>query len=361
MNRKIRVLVVDDSALVRRMIPEALKNERDIEVVGAAVDPYNARDLILELKPDLITLDIEMPRMDGLTFLKILMEKHPLPVIILSSLTQMGSIKAIEALKLGAVDVLPKPKGSFSLGETGQVLGDRIRGAIEANLRGGRPGLNPGSHAGAGRPGMKPMPPSIVHPKQWNPLQIGLIGASTGGTEAVRKVISQLPAHFPPICIVQHIPAFISKAFSERVNEESQMEVREARDGDLLHPGLVLIAPGDFHMVLNRDRGQYHVNLKKGPKVWYQRPAVDVLFKSAAPQVGRWSVGVVLTGMGRDGAEGLLELRNAGARTFAQDEATSVVYGMPKVAYELNAAEEVLPLGDIPARMMTAFMEQLRT
>jgi two-component system chemotaxis response regulator CheB len=355
-NRKIRLLVVDDSALIRKMIPQALKREHDIEVVGTAVDPYNARDLILQLKPDILTLDIEMPRMDGLTFLKILMEKHPMPVIILSSLTQRGSMQAMEALKLGAVDVLAKPEGSFSLGETGQVLGDRIRGAIAAKVnRAGGP-----RRGVTGQPG-KSLPDSARRPTQWHPHQLCLLGASTGGTEAIRRVISRLPAHFPGICIVQHIPAFISNAFAERVNQDSQMEVREARDGDAVHAGRVLIAPGDFHMVLEREGGQYRVRLRKGAKVWYQRPAVDVLFRSAAPLVGSLGLGVLLTGMGRDGAEGLLQLQQAGAATIAQDEATSVVYGMPKAAADLGAADQVLPISDIPAHMMQRFMDQLKS
>ena len=357
--RKIRVLVVDDSALVRRMTPEALWNERDIEVVGTAVDPYNARDLILERKPDLITLDIEMPRMDGLTFLKILMEKHPMPVIILSSLTQSGSVQAVEALRLGAVDALPKPKGSFSLGETGEILGDRIRGAFAARSRLGG-AQSPGRNARPGA-GMTALPPESIRPQTWDPRQIGLIAASTGGTEAILKVVRHLPASFPGICIVQHIPAFISRAFADRVNAESAMEVGEARDGDAVEAGRVLIAPGDFHLILERESGRYRVRLKKSPKVWYQRPAADVLFRSAASLVGSWGVGVVLTGMGRDGAEGLLQLRQAGARTLAQDEATSVVYGMPRVAHELGAAEEVRPIQEIPMRMMTAFIEKLRS
>jgi two-component system chemotaxis response regulator CheB len=351
-NQKIRVLVVDDSSLIRRMIPESLKNEKDIEVVGTAVDPYNARDLILELKPDILTLDIEMPRMDGLTFLEILMEKHPMPVIILSSLTQRGSVQAMEALRRGAVDVLAKPKGSFSLGETGALLGDRIRGAMAAKLH-KLNGANRRSDVG------KPSPPPVMKAARWHPHQLCLLGASTGGTEAIRRVVSQLPADFPGICIVQHIPAFISKAFSERVNQDAAMEVSEAQDGDEVCTGRVLIAPGDFHMALEREGGRYRVRLKRGPKIWYQRPAVDVLFRSAAPLVGGWGVGVLLTGMGRDGAEGLLQLRESGSRTIAQDEATSVVYGMPKAAADIGAAEQILPLDHIPAHMMRAFHHQL--
>lgn len=344
---KIRVLVVDDSALVRTLIPKALENEPDIEVVGTAVDPYVARDRILSLQPDLITLDIEMPRMDGLTFLKILMEKHPMPVIILSSLTQPGSRKVMEALELGAVDVLAKPQGSFSLGETGQVMAQKIRSAMAAGV--------PRRHrAVAGSPLQ-----NIGRPV-WHPRQLGLIGASTGGTEAIKFVLQQFPADIPGLLIVQHIPAFISGAFAERLDSLSQIEVREARDGDKLRSGLALLAPGDFHMTVSWELDGYRVQLRKGPKVWYQRPAVDVLFRSAVSCAGPHAVAALLTGMGKDGAEGLLQLRNAGARTMAQDEATSVVYGMPKVAYELGAAEQVLPIDNIAAHMLTAFQAKSR-
>jgi len=350
--RLIKVLVVDDSAIVRKLIPKALAGERDIEVVGTAVDPYNARDLILDLEPDIITLDIEMPRMDGLTFLKILMEKHPMPVIVLSSLTQRGSVQAVEALRLGAVDVLPKPKGSFSLGETGQRLGDTIRGVMQAKLRHGNAGGRTGvSHVrGAGV--------QVPAGTRWGLHQIGLIGASTGGTEAIRSVLRELPGSYPGLCIVQHIPAFISGAFAERLNQESAMEVREAKDGDRVKNGLALIAPGDYHIILERDSMGFRVRLKQGPKVWYQRPAVDVLFKSAAGLIDRSGVGVVLTGMGRDGAEGLLKLRESGVRTIAKDEATSVVYGMPKVANEIGGADEVVPLPDIASRMTSILAGQ---
>lgn len=368
---KIRVLVVDDSALVRKLIPEALKNERDIEVVGTAVDPYVARDKILKLEPDILTLDIEMPRMDGLTFLKILMEKHPMPVIILSSLTQKGSEQAVEALRLGAVDVLPKPHGSYSLGETGRLLGERIRGVMAAKIhsrekvagaiptgsgftRNPYPVSDPPS--GKRAPFVKKELPPLGELRAWHPRQIGLLGASTGGTEALRAVLECLPANIPPLCIVQHIPAFISGAFAERLNSVCAFEVREAKSGDILRPGLALLAPGDYHMVLIWTGNRYAVELKKGPKVWYQRPAVDVLFRSALSCVDDWAVGVILTGMGRDGAEGLLHLRNQGCRTLAQDEATSVVYGMPKAAVEAGGVDEVLPLGDVPSRLMASFL-----
>lgn len=361
------MLVVDDSALVRKLIPQALKNESDIEVVGTAVDPYVARDRILSLEPDILTLDIEMPRMDGITFLEILMEKHPMPVIILSSLTQSGSRKAMEALEKGAVDVLPKPEGSYSLGETGRLLAEKIRAAVQSRkyrrqflAAGAEPMSAP---VGATTSAMVRQRAAYLAPvripgrigQSWNPRQIGLIGASTGGTEAIRQVLEQFPASIPGIAIVQHIPAFISGAFAERLNSVSAIEVREARDGDVLQPGLALLAPGDYHMTLHWEGNQYRVHLRQGPKVWYQRPAVDVLFRSAVNCTEGNAVAAVLTGMGKDGAEGLLQLRQAGNRTIAQDEATSVVYGMPKVAYEIGGAERVLPLGEVASAMYQCF------
>lgn len=354
---KIRLLVVDDSAMVRKKIPQALAGEQDIEVVGTAVDPYNARDLIVELEPDIITLDIEMPRMDGLTFLKILMEKHPMPVIILSSLTQKGSRQAVDALRLGAVEVLSKPTSAFSLGETGRVLGERIREVMAAQRK--RPDMLHNQR----QPVTNPVAPNLavrgLSPNSWDRRQIGLIGASTGGTEAIRAVLKLLPANLPGLCMVQHIPAFISGAFADRLNEETDWNVREARNGDIVQPGLALLAPGDYHLTVSWEGAFYRCHLKQGPKVWYQRPAVDVLFKSAAPHVKDWAVAALLTGMGRDGAEGMAALREGGSRNLAQDEQSCVVYGMPKAAADMGVAHEVLPLDQIPSRMASAFLNRL--
>lgn len=354
---RIRLLVVDDSAMVRKKIPEALRTEQDIEVVGTAVDPYHARDLIVELEPDIITLDIEMPRMDGLTFLKILMEKHPMPVIILSSLTKRGSRQAVDALRLGAVDVLSKPTTAFSLGETGRILGDRIREVMAAQRQ--RPQIvhrqrQPVTHAPGPNLAVKG-----VSPGTWNRRQIGLIGASTGGTEAIRALLKMLPANLPGLCLVQHIPAFISGAFADRLNEETGWQVREARNGDVVQPGLALLAPGDYHLTISWEGAFYRCHLKQGPKVWYQRPAVDVLFKSAAPHVGDWAVAALLTGMGRDGAEGMAALRAGGSRNIAQNEETCVVYGMPKAAVDAGVVDEELPLDQIATRMASAFLARL--
>ena len=339
---KHRVLIVDDSLIVRRMIAKALLPERDIEVVGMAGDPYEARDLIGKLKPDILTLDIEMPRMDGLTFLKILMEKHPMPVIILSSLSQANSTYACAALEQGAADVMAKPVGSHTLGETGALLANRIRSILLHAKRGKviRP-------APVKQPLAPPRAAGALGARQWDPSQIILIGASTGGPPALKRVLTELPANMPGICLVQHMPAFITQAFAERMDSDCALKVREAVDGDWVEPGLILLAPGDYHMKLEWQANRYRVRLDQSPKVCYQRPAVDVLFKSAVPYASRRMVAVVLTGMGTDGAGGMLELRGAGAHTIAQDEASSVVYGMPRAAAEYGAVKEVVPLDHI--------------
>jgi len=330
--RPIRVLIIDDSAVVRKVVSDALRADPDIQVVGTAVDPYAARDKIKQLNPDVLTLDLEMPRMDGLTFLKIVMEQHPLPVIIMSSLSQRGSDCAFEALRLGAFDVLAKPGGPYSFGDLGPQLIARIKAAAGARLR--RPTATP------------------VAPPPRRPLERGsaarnviLLGASTGGTEALREVLTQLPTGLPGIAIVQHIPPVFSHTFASRLNDLCAFEVREAVDGDRLTPGLALVAPGNFHLMLQWQADHYSVRVTGGPPVWHQRPAVDLLFKSAADcGAAPHALAGIFTGMGRDGAEGLLRLRQRGATTFAQDEATSVVYGMPRAAWENGAAQTQVPL-----------------
>jgi two-component system, chemotaxis family, protein-glutamate methylesterase/glutaminase len=335
--RKIRVLVVDDSALVRRMLSEAIGKEPDMVVVGAAPDPYVARDMILAMKPDVVTLDIEMPRMDGLTFLTKLMRFHPLPVIVISSVGQATCGIAVEALRRGAVEVLAKPSGPNSVGEVSRMLADKIRAAFGARVRDAVVGA--------------------VAPVMSAPSHAGLIaiGASTGGTQAIEEVLLQMPADSPPVVIVQHIPPVFSAAFASRLNSVCKMEVKEACDGDAVAAGRVLIAPGDFHMIFQEADGVSRVVVRTGPRVHYQRPAVDVLFRSIAAVRPANMVGVLLTGMGSDGAEGLLEMRKAGAWTIAQDEASSVVFGMPKVAIEVGAAQQVLPLSKIAAAALGAF------
>lgn len=334
--RKTRVLVVDDSAIVRKVLTDALSAEEDIEVVGTAPDPFVARDKILSLEPDVLTLDIEMPRMDGLTFLRKLMHHHPLPVIVISSLGQAGCHAALEALRLGAVEVLAKPGGPYSVGELRLQLASKIRAAALAKLRGS---------VAAETPPPVPPPPAPAFARG----MVVAIGASTGGTEAIAAVLTRMPAGCPAILVAQHIPPVFSTAFADRLNRICPMEVREAADGDAVTPGLALVAPGNLHMMLRKACGGYRVAVKDGPRVCYQRPSVDVLFTSVAEAAGENATGVLLTGMGSDGAQGLLRMRQAGARTLAQDEATSVVFGMPREAIRLGAAARVLPLDRIPA------------
>lgn len=331
--RPIRVLVVDDSAVVRKLVSDALKSDPEIEVVGTAVDPYVARDKIKDLNPDVLTLDLEMPRMDGLTFLKILMEQRPLPVIIMSSLSQKGSDYALEALRLGAFDVLAKPGGPYSFGDLGPQLIARIKASAGARLRRSKAPAAP-----------LPTRPTAVA-RAGSARDVILLGASTGGTEALREVLTRLPGGLPGIAIVQHIPPVFSKSFAARLNQLCAFEVREAVDGDKLKPGLALIAPGNFHLMLQWQADHYRVRVVNGPQVWHQRPAVDLLFKSAVDAgAGPHAIAGILTGMGKDGAEGLLRLREKGATTFAQDEATCVVYGMPRAAWENGGAQRQLPL-----------------
>ena len=337
MSRRIRVLIVDDSAVVRKLVTDALRGDAEIEVVGTAIDPYVARDKIKELNPDVLTLDLEMPRMDGLTFLRILMEQHPIPVVIMSSLSQRGSDYALEALRLGACDVLGKPNGSFSFGDLGPQLISRIKAAAGTRLR-TPPPVTPASALSRR---MHATPPASGISAR----QVILLGASTGGTEALREVLTRLPAGLPGIAIVQHIPPVFSKAFADRLNTQCAFEVREAVDGERLAPGLALIAPGNFHLMLQWKGDHYRARVTGGPQIWHQRPAVDLLFKSAADcGAAPHAIAGVLTGMGKDGAEGLLRLRNLGATTFAQDEASCVVYGMPRAAWENGGAQRQLSI-----------------
>ena len=351
---KIRVLIIDDSAVVRRMAAEALAADPAIEVVGTAEDPYAARDKIKELNPDVITLDIEMPRMDGLTFLEILMQRKPMPVIVMSSLSQKGSDHALEALRLGAFDVLGKPSGSFSFGDLGAELITKVKAAAGTRLRALAPPL-----VHANRPAA-PAPRVVIPPAPLRPLHpraLIVLGASTGGTEALRDVLTRLPPNLPGIAIVQHIPAMFSRAFADRLRTLSALDVREAVDGDRLAPGVALVAPGNFHLMLQWQHDHYRARVADGPQIWHQRPAVDLLFKSAADSgAGPHTVAGVLTGMGKDGAEGLLRLKEKGATTFAQDEASSVVYGMPRAAWENGAAQRQIPLDKIAEFIVRQFV-----
>jgi two-component system chemotaxis response regulator CheB len=340
--KKIRVLVVDDSAIVRKIFGEELANEPDMEVVGTAPDPYVARDKIVQLKPDVITLDIEMPRMDGLTFLRKLMKHYPLPVIIVSSLTAQGSKMALEAVELGAVEVLAKPGGAYSVGDMGVQLKEKIRAASRAHPLYSR--KNPAAPAAP----VEKVSLALSETTQ----KIIAIGASTGGTEALKEILTSLPPNIPGLVIVQHMPAQFTRAFAERLNGLCAIRVKEAQDGDSVLNGQALIAPGNYHMVLRRSGARYFVTVKDGPMVHHQRPAVDVLFNSVAQYAGANAVGVICTGMGADGARGLLKMREAGARTLAQDEATCVVFGMPKEAIKVGAAEQVVPLGEISQKVV---------
>jgi len=339
---KIRVLVVDDSAIVRKVLSDSLAHEADIEVVGTAPDPYVARDKILALVPDVLTLDIEMPRMDGLTFLKKVMQHHPLPVIVISSLGQSSSRAAIEALANGAVDVMCKPGGPYSVGELSRTLADKVRAAAAARVRKSSPVPSPAA----------PAPPSAVLLSALRQSTIIAIGASTGGTEAIASVLQEMPATVPGIVVTQHIPAGFSQAFANRLNQLCRIEVKEAVDGDVVQPGRALVAPGNFHMFLRPTPRGYSVAVKTGPRVCYQRPSVDVLFSSVAEVAKSDAIGVILTGMGSDGAEGMLKMRAAGAYTIAQDEASCVVFGMPREAIRNGSVQEVASLTKVPAAIL---------
>ncbi len=345
---KIRVLVIDDSAVVRRILSQMLSEDPQIEVVGTAGDPFEAKDKILSLNPDVLTLDIEMPRMDGLSFLKILMKEHPMPVIIISSLSQNNSQVALNALEIGAVDTIGKPNGSESVQLVSNLLISKVKGAYLAKGR-----IRPFDESKIQSNRQSTAPKARAYsPFDYNKLI--LIGSSTGGTEALRAIIPALPGNMPGICVVQHIPPIFSKAFAKRLNEVSELEVKEAEEGDQVKPGLVLIAPGNFHMKLLKLGAHYQVTLTQSPPVWHQRPAVDVLFQSAVESLKRNAIAAVLTGMGRDGANGLLALKEAGAYTIAQDEESSIVYGMPKVATEMGAAQHIGSLDQIANMLVQA-------
>jgi len=362
MTKKIKVLIVDDSAVVRQVLSSELAKAHDIEVVGTAIDPYVARDKIVALQPDVITLDMEMPRMDGLTFLAKIMQYHPLPVIVVSSLTAAGSENALRALELGAVDVMCKPGSAYSVADLSETLADKIRAAAASRYcRRNVAPVVPAASSAAQPVGASPaFAPAIAPP----PLSTGLrqtthkilaIGASTGGTEAIREVLTHLPADTPGTVIVQHMPEHFTETFAKRLNDLCAMEVREARHGDLVTPGVALLAPGNHHMVLTRSGARYSVEIRQGPPVHHQRPSVDVLFQSVARHAGLNAVGVILTGMGADGAAGLLAMKNSGALTLAQNEQSCVVFGMPKEAIRLGAAGQVVPLN----RMAPAILDSL--
>lgn len=336
MKNNIKVLIVDDSAVVRKVFTEELSKENGIQVVGTAPDPYVARDKIVKLKPDVITLDIEMPRMDGLTFLKKLMRHYPLPVIIVSSLTAKGSKIALEALSAGALEVISKPGQAYSVGDMSVQLADKIRAVAKISVK---------KTALVNKKQIKIVPISKALTATTG--KIIAIGASTGGTEALKTVLTAMPVNAPAIVVVQHMPANFTTSFAERLNGLSQINVKEAKDGDTVSNGTALIAPGNYHMLLRRSGARYYVQIKTGPLVQHQRPAVDVLFSSTAKYAGANALGVILTGMGADGAKGILDMKNAGALTLAQDEKSCVVFGMPKEAIKTGAIDKIVSLDHI--------------
>lgn len=344
----IRVLVVDDSAIVRRVLTDELSKHSDIEVVGTAVDPYVARDKIVNLKPDVITLDLEMPKMDGLSFLTKLMKHYPIPVIIVSSLTQANSETALKALELGAVEVIAKPGSSYSTPDVDRQLVRAIRAAASARVM----------KKAAYYENMSTVRKDTGKLLDRTTHKVLAIGASTGGTQAIEAVLKEFPADTPGTLIVQHMPEHFTKAFADRLNRICRMEVREAVDGDAVVPGVALVAPGNRHMILEQSGARYLVRVKNGPAVYHQRPSVDVLFQSVAKSAGQNSIGVILTGMGADGAKGLLAMRQAGAYTITQDEQSSIVFGMPKEAIKLGAVEKIVPLHRVPEAVMSYLYQQ---
>ena len=344
MKTPIKVLVVDDSAIVRKVFAEVLSHEPDIEIIGTAPDPFIARDKIVRLQPDVVTLDLEMPRMDGLTFLKKLMRYYPLPVIIVSSLTRNGGKLALEAIENGAVEVLSKPGGAYSVGEMRQQLADKIRAAARVKVFRSATDMHPHESG-----------PVKNGPLQETTNKVIAMAASTGGTEALKRILVNLPPTIPGMMVVQHMPPNFTKAFAERLNNMCQLDVKEAQDGDSLVPGRVLIAAGNGHLLLKRSGARYYVSVKDGPMVNHHRPSADVLFRSTADNAGANALGIILTGMGADGARGLLEMREAGAITMAQDEQSCVIYGMPKEAVKRGAVMHVVPLKKIPQKIISTF------
>ena len=379
--RAARVIVVDDSAIVRQVLQAQLAKQPGIEVVATAADPFAAREKIIALKPDCVILDIEMPRMDGLTFLKKLMKFHPVPTIICSSVTPKGCTLALECLEAGAFEVVSKPGGNFSVGEVASRLGELVRAAVGAHAHAPRAISVPAPRASAvaatgdaaGLPGTitrpaglaipastgssstlpKPLAPHLQHALSE---KLIAIGTSTGGTEALRTVLSALPAEVPPILMVQHMPEGFTKAFADRLNGLCRIAVKEADDGDEVVPGRALLAPGNRHMRLAREggphSGKWIVRVADGPRVLRHKPSVEVLFESCAQYAGKSAMGIIMTGMGNDGANGLLSMRKAGALTIGQDEPSCVVYGMPREAALCGAVQVVSPLDRIAKHMI---------
>ncbi len=352
MGSTIKVLIVDDSAVIRTVLSEILNSAGDIEVIGTAQDPIFAKAKLNSLQPDVITLDVEMPRMDGLTFLEELMRTRPIPVLMVSSLTQKACDTTLRALELGAIDYVAKPAIGIADGveALAQEIIDKVRIAAKARIRfSGRP-------EGAALP-LQPAGPkasALDTTRMATTDKLIAIGASTGGTQAITEVITQLPSSVPGIVIVQHMPPVFTRSYAERLNSMARINVKEAEHGDRILRGTAFIAPGGRHMAIRRDGALYYLELSDGPPVNYVKPAVDVLFHSVARFAGRNALGIILTGMGEDGARGLKEMREHGALTLAQDEASCVIFGMPKRAIDLAAVDRVLPLGQIPRQILEA-------
>jgi two-component system, chemotaxis family, protein-glutamate methylesterase/glutaminase len=345
-SRKIRVLIVDDSAVVRQVLKEILTSDSHIEVAATASDPFIAAERIRDEVPDVITLDVEMPRMDGITFLKKIMSQHPIPVVMCSSLTDLGSDTALKALEYGAVEIIQKPKMGVKqfLEESRILICDAVKAASMAKV--GRISLSSQlivPKLSADVVIAKPTTRAMLQTTE----KIVMVGASTGGTEALRIFLEAMPLDAPGIVIVQHMPENFTKSFAKRLDSICRISVKEAADNDTVVRGQALIAPGNRHALLKRSGARYYVEIKEGPLVNRHRPSVDVLFRSAARYAGKNAVGVIMTGMGDDGAKGLLEMREAGAVTMAQDENTCVVFGMPREAIRINAANKVLPLDSL--------------
>lgn len=343
--KKIRVLIVDDSALIRNVMTEILSQDPQIEVVGAAPDPYVARDKMKVLNPDVLTLDVEMPKMDGLTFLQKIMAARPMPVVMVSSLTEQGAATTLQALEAGAVDFITKPTVDIQhgLSDLAHQIISKVKVAAHASVKKRTPPTDCTERIKslAAQSAMIKTTDTII-----------AIGASTGGTEALRELLEVLPPNTPPIIMTQHMPEQFTKSFANRLNELCQIHVKEAQEGDSVLPGQALLAPGNNHMELRRSGARYYVSLNQAPPVNRFRPSVDVMFRSVARFAGGNSLGVILTGMGNDGAAGMLEMKQAGACNFAQDEASCVVFGMPKEAIKVGGVDKILPLNDIPAAML---------